>query len=149
MNCTKAITIPGPSLHQIETVESSLLQMPQVETELTHRFAPGVYMREIFMPANSIILGHQHKTCHFNIVLSGRAKVLMNGEVQEFKAGDVIVSQPGVRKILYIQEDMRWATIHPTEETDIEKLEDQLIIKSESWLRHAGEYRRLTDSVPK
>jgi len=26
-----------------------------------HRFAPGVYMRQVFMPAGTVVLGHCHK----------------------------------------------------------------------------------------
>jgi hypothetical protein len=44
------------------------------------------------------------------------------------------VSGPGVRKALYIIEDMRWATVHPTKETNIEKLESKLVVKSRGWL---------------
>lgn len=140
---------PSASLEQIEQVEKQLLNYPQIETKLTHRFAPGVYMREIFMPAHSIIIGHEHTTSHLNVILSGRASVVMDGQRHELKAGDVVVSKAGVRKLLYIHEDMRWATIHPTEETDVEKLESLLIVKSGSWLAHAAEIKQLRESVEK
>jgi quercetin dioxygenase-like cupin family protein len=132
---------------RIEEVERDLLGEQQVEMPLTHRFAPGVYLREIFMPAGTFVIGHEHRTEHFNVVLSGRASVLMNGEVTEIVAPHTFVSGPGVRKILYIHEDMRWQTVHPTDETDLENLEDQLIIKSTSYRLYQQEIAQLQSHI--
>lgn len=125
-----------PTAAEIERVEGKLLDLEQVEMPLTHRFAPGVYFREILMPAGTFVIGHEHKTEHFNVVLSGRADVLVDGQVTEIKAPMVFVSKAGVRKMLYIHEDMRWATVHPTAETNIEQLEALLIRKSDTYQRH-------------
>lgn len=123
----------------IERMEADLLPLPQVDTPLTHHFAPGVYLREISMPAGSFVLGHEHTTGHFNIVLSGSARVVIVGESGEFgeatriTAPCVFSSGPGVRKALLIDEDMRWLTVHATNETDVEKLESVLVRKSEAF----------------
>lgn len=135
------------SLAKIEQVEKHLLAFPQLDLPLTHRFAPGVYLREIFMPANSFVIGHEHTTEHFNIILSGKASVMIEGKLCELKAGDVLVSGAGVRKVLYVKEDMRWATVHPTTETDVEKLESVLIVKSDSWLKYHDEIKQLRDAA--
>lgn len=127
---------PASYMECIEQVEKRLLQFPQVQTPLTHRFAPHVYWREIEMPAGCIVIGHRHKTEHFNVVLTGRARVMMDGVVEEIVAPTVFVSKPGVRKVLYILETMRWATVHPTDETDQDRLVDELVIKSETYLQH-------------
>ena len=128
----------------IERAEAELLKLPQLDCPLTHKFAPGVYMREILMPAGSFIIGHEHKTEHFNVVLSGRARVMMDGVVEEIVGPCTFVSKPGVRKVLYILEDMRWATVHPTRETDLDKLDRKLIRKSEAWLS-ANEMKQLME----
>jgi len=85
------------------------------------------------MPKGSFVIGHKHKTKHFNIVLSGRARVMCNNEISEISAPHIFVSGEGVRKVLYIIEDMKWATIHPTDETDLDNLEQILIEKSDCW----------------
>lgn len=135
------------SLQEIESLESKLLRTPQVEVPLSHMFAPGVYWREVKMPKGIFVIGHEHKTSHFNVILTGKARVLMNGVMHHVVAPCVITSEPGVRKILYIEEEMRWATIHPTNETDIEKLEDQLIIRSESFVNYQAELKDLQDKM--
>jgi hypothetical protein len=133
---TSTIESNKQKLTAAEQMEKELLPLTQVDCPLTHRFAPGVYFREIFMPADTIVLGHEHKTEHFNVILTGRALVAMDGEIQEVIAPAVIKSLAGVRKALLIIEDMRWCTVHPTDETDLDKLEELLIIKSPTWLAH-------------
>ena len=121
---------------KIERLEVELLHVPQVNIPLVHKFAPGVYYREVFMPAGTFIIGHEHLTEHFNVVLTGKARVLIEGVVQLIQAPCTFVSKPGVRKVLYILEDMRWATIHPTTETDISILETSLVRQSKSYMSY-------------
>ncbi len=129
---------------QIESAEAAFLEAPQVDMPVTHRFAPGVYAREIFMPAGTFVIGHEHRTKHFNIVLTGRARVMVDNEVvREIAAPDVFVSEAGVRKVLNVLEDMRWLTVHPTDETNIEQLEALLIRKSGRFLEHQAKQKEL------
>ena len=122
---------------EIESLEKACLGMDQVDCPLVHSFAPGVYLREITMPKGSFVIGHEHKTEHFNIVLSGSARVMLeDGVIHRIVAPYTFVSKPGVRKVLLIEEEMRWATVHPTHETDIERLEEELIVKSAEFLDH-------------
>lgn len=140
-----------PLNRELEKLEAKMLEHPDAihakDLPLEHRFAPGVYMREIFMPAGAVILGHEHKTEHFNIVLSGRARVMMGGETQEIVGPCTFVSKPGVRKLLYILEDMRWQTIHPSKQTDVTKLEKKIVRKSKTWLKHEEKMKLLEDKV--
>jgi quercetin dioxygenase-like cupin family protein len=112
-------------MNQIVEIETAPEGLP-----LTHTFSEGVYAREIFMPKGMIVVGHMHKTRHLNIVSTGKAKVWYNGEVHEVVAPITFESEPNQRKVLYIEEDMFWTTIHITDETDVGKLEDILIDKS-------------------
>jgi quercetin dioxygenase-like cupin family protein len=91
------------------------------------------------MPKGSLVVGHEHKTEHFNIVLSGHASVMMNGEVQEIRGPSIFVSKAGVRKVLLIHETMIWATIHPTNETNLEVLDEQLVTKSNAFINSQKE----------
>lgn len=121
-----------PTREDFRNAEDRLLQLPQVDCPLQHRFAPGVYVREIEMPADTFIIGGEHKTEHFNIVLTGKALVMMDGVVHEITAPTTFVSGPGVRKTLYILETMRWQTIHanPDNEQDIDTLEHRIVTET-------------------
>jgi len=92
-------------------------------------------MREMFAPAGVLVLGHEHRTEHFNIVLSGRAIVWVDGKMIVATAGQVLTSKPG-RKLVIVLEDLRWLTVHPTTVTDLEQLERDLLVKSEVWIAH-------------
>jgi hypothetical protein len=106
-------------------------QIHEVECPVKHGFANGVYLREIFMPAGTYVIGKEHKTEHFNIILKGQAYVLMNDDVQLITAPCTFVSEAGTRKVLVVLEDMIWQTTHvnPDNTTDIEELEDKLASK--------------------
>lgn len=103
------------------------------ELPVVHYFAPGIYIRQVFMKAGSFIIGEVHRTAHLNNVMTGSARVLINGNVKEVKAPDTFSSDAGVRKALLILEDMVWQTIHPTDETDVEKLKEMLIEPSDTF----------------
>lgn len=132
---------------QVEEKEGEMLREEQVECPLTHMFAPGVYLRTVSMPAGIYVIGHQHKTKHFNIVHTGRARVLIGGAIHEINAPAIFVSEPGVRKVLHILEDMEWSTIHPTDETDLAKLEELLIIKSPTFLEYHERRALISDPL--
>jgi hypothetical protein len=99
----------------------------EVDCPVKHGFSNGVYLREIFMPQGSYVIGKEHTTQHFNIILKGSAYVMMNDDIHFITAPTTFVSEPGTRKVLYIIEDMIWQTVHPTEETDIDVLEETLV----------------------
>ena len=122
---------------QLNEVERHMLAMPQLPFEIIHRFGPGLYIREATMPAGSFVIGHHHKTEHLNIMLTGRMTLITgDGEVRELTAPYMYTAPPG-RKAAHIHEDVTWLNIHATNETDIEKLEDELLFKSEEW--HAAQ----------
>lgn len=138
-----------PSNAEIEQLEARLLPLPNVngpaeECPLEHRFATGVYLRTITMKRGLFIVGHEHKTEHFNIVHSGRARVLIDGVVKIIQGPCVFVSKPGVRKILVIEEEMVYSTIHPTNETDLEKIELEMVVKSSAYLDYHADLKKLT-----
>jgi len=124
------------SVDTTEQIESKLLELPQIDCPVTHHFGPGVYIREVRMPAGSLVLGHKHNTNHTNILVSGRLKFLNEGgDVVELVAPCVLTSNSG-RKLAYIIEDVIWQNVYATEERDIEKLDEAFVCKSNAWLKH-------------
>lgn len=111
---------------------ASPVVLTPLECPTSNHFAPGVYLREIFMPAGTFVVGHKHRTEHLNVILTGRARVLMNGVVRELAAPFTFKSHAGVRKVLFILEDCTWQTIHPTTETDLEKITEAIIDREAS-----------------
>lgn len=112
---------------KLETILPELRALPQLDCKEKHYFGPGLYVREVTMPAGAIIVGKPHKTEHLCVMLQGHMRVKNeNGEVVELKAPATFVGKPG-RKVAYIIETVVFQNIFATEETDIEKLEHMFI----------------------
>lgn len=106
----------------METHDIIPLDFPTAEI-----FSNGVYARTIFMPKGSIIVGKKHKTRHLNFIMTGKAWVWLNGEKQHVEAPMLLESFEDVRKVLYIEEDMYWTTVHATDSKDSEEVELEII----------------------
>lgn len=134
----------APRVLPLEQLELLIRAHPSVLTPddfaLVHTFAPGVYVRQITMRAGLLVLGRKHRTRHVNIISKGRVAFRVPGEpVHVVDAPYTFVSEAGVQKLLYIHEETVWTTVHPTEETDLTKLEALLIEP------HVNPYLRLLD----
>jgi hypothetical protein len=118
---------------RVEELETAMMQFPQAPCPVIHRFGPGIYMREVLIPKGVFAIGHHQNIEHQNIMLKGHLTMLNeDGTITEMKAPMMYVSKPG-RKISYSHEDIVWLNIYPTEETDIERLEQTYLTKSLSW----------------
>jgi hypothetical protein len=120
----------------VDNLEALMLKEEQVDCPISHHFAPGVYMREMFAPAGTIIVGHHHKTKHMNILLKGSMSLVeADGRVTKMEAPLMFLAEPG-RKCAYVHEDIAFVNVHPTEETDLEIIEATFIEKSAAWEEH-------------
>lgn len=113
----------------IDRLEAEIMRLPSAEITIVHHFAPGVYSREMRVPAGSVITGRRHRTRHTNIIAAGRLTVIneQDGSRKEIAAPFVYVSETGTRRAAIVHEDLVWVTVHPTDETDIAKLEEMLV----------------------
>lgn len=97
---------------------------------ITHYFSPGVYAREMWMPADCLITGKIHKTEHLNILSQGKVSVSNKGESIQMTAPYTFVSPIGTKRAIYAHEDSVWTTIHATELTDPDEIEKEIIAES-------------------
>ena len=96
---------------------------------LKHKFAGGIYMREIFIPKDTLIVGKIHRHSHPNVLLKGDVSVWTEGGgVERLKAPMAMISPPGTKRLVYTHEDSTWITFHSVgEETDPAKCEEMII----------------------
>lgn len=99
---------------------------------LKHSFAGGIYMREIFIPAGTLLVGKIHRRSHPRVVLSGEIiQFSESGGQERFKGPIAIISPAGAKRAIYALTDYRAITFHEVgEERDLKKIEDLLIAKS-------------------
>jgi len=94
-----------------------------------HTFADGIYVRQMTIAEDEMIIGAIHKHLHVWILLSGHITVLTNGELEEYKAPCTVLSEPGVKRVIYGNEESIFTNIHknPTNTEDIKELEKQIV----------------------
>ena len=99
-----------------------------IDVPVDHHFAPGVYMRQMNAKAGTLVVSKMHRTEHMNILLTGSLTVATEDGIELLKAPLVIKSMPGTKRIGYFHEDSSWITVHPTQTTDLDLVEQQVIV---------------------
>jgi quercetin dioxygenase-like cupin family protein len=112
---------------QIERLQAEMSVMPQAELTTEHSFSPGMYMRKVFRPAGTLIVGKVHKQPHFFLCAKGEIIAWTEGGMKRLQAGDIVESQPGTKRVTLAVTDAIGITIHRTDLTDLDEIEAELI----------------------
>lgn len=119
-------------------LQAELQKYEQLDCGLVHTFAPGAYARSIFLPKGAVIIGKIHKHAHLNIVSMGKVLVVTEFDRVTLEGPCTFTSEAGTKRALVVLEDTVWTTIHLTNETDLIKIEADIISPS---------YDELPDSI--
>jgi hypothetical protein len=111
----------------IHRLHAAMLTMPQVDIKTEHTFGPGVYVRTITIPAGVTLVGKTHKTEHIFMVLKGDITLVTDEGRVRVQAPYQCISKPGVKRAGHAHTETVCANVHITGETDLVKLEAQLI----------------------
>ena len=112
---------------KLDAFEAEMCKHPQVKAPLTHRFTNGMYIREILMPAGTVVMSRVHKTQHPFVISKGDVSVFTPGVGSvRLKAPYTGITEPGTRRVLLTHEDTIWTTFHITETTDLDDLVEEL-----------------------
>lgn len=112
--------------------DGELQAITEEDSFVVHHFAPGLYARECHIKAGVTVVGKIHKHSHMNTISKGRVIVTTEHgeEPEEFVAPYSFVSKAGTKRAVHALEDVIWTTYHPTKETDLEKIEAEVIAES-------------------
>lgn len=131
---------------QIAYLTYHFLQLPQTDCPVEHKFEPGVYVREMTIPAGSLFLGRAHRHGHLCQLVSGSVLVKMQDREVRFDAPAFLKTEPGFHMVLQALTDVVGRTVHPNpdDSRDVEALEADIFEPVEA-LRLRGEeiYGRL------
>ena len=111
---------------KVEELEKMMQAYDPVVLPLKHHFADGIYAREMFMPAGAVLTGAVHKTTHMCILSQGRVRVATADGPVELVAPATLIAHPGAKRAIYALEDSVWTNIHATNETNLDKLVEEL-----------------------
>lgn len=130
----------------LDGVEKAMLSMPgQYDPPVTHHFHNGVYIRETFFPAGTLVIGHAHKAPTLNVMMMGRMLLASPDGPLEI-AGPYTFVSPAGRKIAYVLEDTIFQNVFATDETDVAKIETAVIDKSAAW-EQSREVKMIEDAA--
>lgn len=117
---------------KVVALERAALALPEnhVEIPLTHYFAHKAYVRRMDVPAGTAIVGKIHKYKQVNVLLKGQMSVLTDKGVELFTAPHVFEAPAGSKRAMYAHEDSAWLVILGSEETDVDKLEEELVVNT-------------------
>ena len=131
------IAAPGRGVwkptYTIEEVEAAILGAGGIErtndpaTHIfpeKHTFTPGLYIRELFMPAGAFLTSKTHLTTHPYVVSQGVASVYSDEDGPTLILAPYTgITRAGTKRMLYIHEDTIWTTFHVTDLTDVKEIE--------------------------
>ena len=96
---------------------------------IRHFFMDGVYVREMTMYKDTVVVGAIHKHLHMCFLLEGHLMVANEEDIIEYIAPCFIIAKPGIKRVLYSKEDSVWYNTHknPSNTEDIGQLEKELV----------------------
>lgn len=108
-------------------IESIRSDLQSVQCPVRNHFAPGVYGREMFHHAGTVIVGKIHKHQNMLVMLQGEAVLVDASGRRTVRAPQVWITPPGVQRAAIAITDCIWMSVHGTHETDLEKIEAEFI----------------------
>ena len=96
---------------------------------IKHAFADGVYIRQMDMAKDTVVVGAIHKHLHVWFLLTGHVTIATEDTTEDYIAPCYVVSTPGVKRVILANEDSIFVNIHknPSNTKDLDKLEKEIV----------------------
>ena len=111
----------------IISVQGTTGEVMHKANPVKHTFAGGCYIREIYNPANELIVTKIHKKEHPFFLMKGEMSILTEEGIQNIKAPYQGVTKPGTKRAIYTHEECIFITVHATENTTVEDVEEEVV----------------------
>lgn len=111
-------------------LEATCKKQQQVDVEIKHYFANGVYAREMYLPKGVLVVGKIHNFENICIVSKGTVTVATDEGTETYTAPHTLIGKAGVKRALFAEEDTVWTTFHTSIDDDLEKIEQHHIAPS-------------------
>ena len=96
---------------------------------IKHTFADGIYIRQMDMAKDTVVVGAIHKHLHVWFLLTGHVSIATEDTTEDYIAPCYVVSTPGVKRVILAHENSIFVNVHknPSNTQDIEKLEKEIV----------------------
>lgn len=111
---------------RVLAVERRIDQVPQIDCPVRHYFIPGMYAREITIPAGTTLTGAVHKKQSIVVLSAGRLVLTTEDGELDISAPFTMVCNPGAKNLATAIETCVWTNFFVTNETDVDKLVEEL-----------------------
>ena len=120
INIADGINVEGDGEHVV--TESKI-------APIKHTFADGIYVRQMDMKADSVVVGAIHKHLHVWFLLTGHVTIATEDTTEDYIAPRYVVSTPGVKRVILANEDSIFVNIHknPSNTKDLNVLEKEIV----------------------
>jgi hypothetical protein len=113
-------------LEKVRALEREIEKLPQIDSKVRHFFAPGLYAREMTIPAGAVLTGAVHKTRHLCTVSKGHIIVNDGTGPKELFEGMTFESPAGAKRAGWAIKTTVFTTYHATNTTDLDALAEEL-----------------------
>jgi hypothetical protein len=128
------------------TDETDLIKKHNPVKELS---ADGLYLREIFNPANELIITKIHAEEHFYFLLSGEMSILTHDGIENITGPHYGITKPGTKRFIYTYTPCVFVTVHSTRGRDVKDMEDLMTAEDFDDPRVALEDIKLIQKIKK
>lgn len=121
-------------------IAQGALESTLEDCTLKHYFSPKdekygccTYAREMMIPKGTLIIGKIHRHQHLNFISKGKVVVFTEFGEKHLEAPCTFISEVGLKRAVYAEEDTLWTTVHMTEfesEVELDKIEQEVIAPS-------------------
>lgn len=120
-----------------DLIDSGAVKSTLEDCTLKHYFTPKdeeygccTYAREMFIPKGTLIIGKIHKHQHLNFISKGKVIVFTEFGEKHLEGPCTFISEVGLKRAVYAEEDTLWTTVHLTKftnEENLDKIEEEVI----------------------
>lgn len=105
-------------------LEEALKDVAQVDCPVRHYFAPGLYAREITIPAGTAITGAVHRLASLVVLSAGALRLVTDDGYEDIQAPHTRTCKAGAKNAAVALETAVWTNFfpNPEDESDVEKL---------------------------
>lgn len=112
---------------KVDRLEAEVSALPQVLCPVRNHFAPGVYAREITIPAGATVVGAVHKLENLAVLSQGTMLIATPDGPQELSAPAIVRILPGAKNAVTALTECVFTNFFATTETDLDKLVPMLV----------------------
>jgi hypothetical protein len=136
--------------HMTSLVAALMAHGDRRSPPVKHTLCNGMYMRELFIPAGTVLAGKVHRVACLNVCSAGDIEIATEHGLMRVAAGFTAVSEPFTQKLGYAYADTVWINVFRTDLTDIAAIEREVFMSDDEMIayldpegRHFEEFLKL------